>query len=161
MKKRGVWNWNMKTSCIFTMYIYLHITYMYDYISKMYNIYAVYIFIYISRINVAKNLDPKSCHICVESLFHKFLWMVHPRELQRVTMVRVRHVEKWLRALLKKHQLKPRRLWVCGLMTSIFLGLMTQTPLILTTWDSGKSLKTWGKKDLRCSTCFLVPGDIF
>ena len=51
--------------------------------------------------------------------------MVHPRELQRVTMVRVRHVEKWLRALLKKHQLKPRRLWVCGLMTSIFLGLMT------------------------------------
>lgn len=36
------------------------------------------------------------------------------RELQRVTMVRVRHVEKWLRALLKKHQLKPRHLILSG-----------------------------------------------
>lgn len=39
-----------------------------------------------------------------------------------------------------------------------FLGLMTQTPLILTTWDSGKSLKNWVKKDLRCSTCFFGSG---
>eukprot|EP00438_Fugacium_kawagutii_P034474 Skav215972 [mRNA] locus=scaffold3174:49035:50223:+ [translate_table: standard] len=30
------------------------------------------------------------------------------RELQRATMARVRHVERWLRALLKKHKLKRR-----------------------------------------------------
>eukprot|EP00435_Cladocopium_sp_Y103_P002351 s297_g1.t1 len=36
------------------------------------------------------------------------------RELQRVAMARVRHVEKWLRALLKTHKLKPRHLILSG-----------------------------------------------
>lgn len=100
----------------------------------MYNIYAI-IYIYISLKNqCCKKLGPKIMpHLCRELISQIFV--NGPSQGASACYHGASATcGKMVAGVVEETPVETQvRLWVCGLMTSIFLGLMTQTPVTLTT----------------------------